>query len=466
MLDIKQFFQATNPAKALFADKKNHERDRQYYIDFSSVRGGEVIDDLKDNITLWSPNEPTCQLFTGHIGCGKSTELFRLQKALEKESFQVVYFDSGEDLEMVDVDVTDILLAIARHVSNNLDELKKEQPKNVQQIIKQVATLLQTEIELSTEVKVPGMGQVSATTEGKFSFKVGIPGLGEVTVDSEKGLSLATLIGTITAQAKASPDLRSKLRGYLEPRTKSIIDAINSELLKPATEELSNYRKQGLVVIIDSLDKIHNTAKPWGRSQHEYLFVDRAEQLASLQCHLIYTIPLSLRFSNDFETMTQRFLKDPKVLPMIPIKLPNGEECQEGMELLRKMILARAFPDVEEQKRRDKIKEIFDCEETLAHLCRMSGGHVRNILRLLNDAIKKGKKLPVSRASLDEVIKDYRRERLLAVDPEERKLLQKVAEEKKVRGDRGYQTLIRSMFVYEYRYQDENWFEVNPIIAE
>lgn len=38
-VNVKAFFQATNPGKALFTD--NQEIEEKYYIDFSSVRGGE-----------------------------------------------------------------------------------------------------------------------------------------------------------------------------------------------------------------------------------------------------------------------------------------------------------------------------------------------------------------------------------------------------------------------------------------
>ena len=68
-LDLRTFFQATNPGKTLFL-RDNPEEDKKYYIDFSSVRGDDIIEHLRDNIALFSPNEPTCQLFTGHIGCG------------------------------------------------------------------------------------------------------------------------------------------------------------------------------------------------------------------------------------------------------------------------------------------------------------------------------------------------------------------------------------------------------------
>lgn len=109
-IDLRKFFQATDPGKTLVVA---NPEDRKYYIDFSSVRGGEIIEELKYNITFLSPDDRTCLLFTGHIGCGKSTELLRLKTELEQEGFHVVYFESSEDLEMADVDIADVLLALA-----------------------------------------------------------------------------------------------------------------------------------------------------------------------------------------------------------------------------------------------------------------------------------------------------------------------------------------------------------------
>jgi hypothetical protein len=38
-------------------------------------------------------------------------------------------------------------------------------------------------------------------------------------------------------------------------------------------------------------------------------------------------------------------------------------------------------------------------------------------------------------------------------------------EQKTVAGEDGYHTLIRSMFVYEYRDAAGSWFDINPILA-
>jgi len=463
-LDLREFFQATNPDKTLFVD--NAAKDQNYYIDFSPVRGGHAIKELSNQIAFWSPDTPTCQLFTGHVGCGKSTELLQLKAQLEREGFHIVYFESSKNLEMADVDVSDILLAIAARVSQSLDTIEQDCSQNPQAILKQVAKLLQTEIELTAEASVPGLGNVAASTEGDFSVNVGIPGVGEVKVNREEGLSfVAPLIGKITAKAKASPEFRNKLRGYLEPRTNGILDAINSELIEPGIKTLKDYGKKGLVVIVDNLDRIDSSVKPWGRNQQEYLFVDRGEQLRSLNCHLIYTMPLALRFSNEFGPLTQRF-KNPTVLPMVLVQLRDGRESEQGMALLRQMVLARAFPDLKAQQRLHKITEIFDTPETLDRLCRISGGHVRNLLRLLNNAIQTEMGLPISLDSLDKVILDYKNALKLAVDDHEWALLRRVAKEKKVTGDDGYEKLIRSMFVYEYQDRQGSWFVINPVLAE
>lgn len=459
MVDLKQFFDATNPSKTLFVE--DSELDQQYYIDFSSVRGGKIIEDLRDNITLWSPEQPTCQLFTGHIGCGKSTELLRLKAELEREGFHVVYFESSKDLEMGDVDVGDILLAIAKRVSESLDRLTLEEPKRLKSILQGAAKLLQTEIEFD-KFELEALGnKISASKEG-----VTVDSFGNQFSAGKEGVTVVAMgIAKITAKVKASPDLRSKLRGYLEPQTNGIIEAINKEILEPAIAKLKQHGKKGLVAIVDNLDKVDSSPKPWGRPQQEYLFVDRGEQLRSLHCHLVYTMPLALRFSNDFGTLMERFLIKPQMLPMVPVQCRDGSENTEGMELLRQMILARAFPQLDPEQRLEKITAIFEDAQTLDRLCQISGGHVRNVLRMLNDSIKKQRGLPIARQTLEEVIGAYRNERTLAVTDEEWQLLRLVMERKKVAGEDGYQTLIRSMFVYEYRDAAGSWFDINPILA-
>ncbi|WP_293082769.1 ATP-binding protein [Moorena sp. SIO4A1] len=443
-LNFTQFYKATNPSKTL---DLTQAEDQKLYIDFSSVRGGALIEQLKAQITLFSEDQPTCQLFTGHIGCGKSTELSRLKAELLKEDFHVVYFESDQDLEMNDVDVGDILLVIARQVSESLEASQVNlQLKGFKAFLEEITTLLGSDVT-GVEVKIPKVGEFGVKEkQGEYSLSAGI--------------------AKITTKAKNSPTLRNRLRDYIEPRTKTIIDVINTELIEPAIAQLQHQGKRGLVVIVDNLDRVEIVPKSWGRPQPEYLFVDRGEQLRQLHCHVIYTMPLGLRFCNDIVRLTNRFGVEPKVLPMVPVTQRNGKQCEEGMAQLRAMVMARAFPKLAPAQRLQGIPEVFDAPETLDKLCAISGGHVRELLAMLRDWIMLEGKLPLSRAGLDQVIGSRCNKIRLAIDEEEWKLLRQVHQNQEVSGDDHYRVLVRSLFVYEYYDTQGSWFTVNPILVE
>jgi hypothetical protein len=245
------------------------------------------------------------------------------------------------------------------------------------------------------------------------------------------------------------------------------LESINKELLERATTELKRRGKAGLVVIVDNLDRVDIRPLPSGRTQPEYLFIDRGEQLRKLNCHVVYTIPLALIFSNDCETLINRFGGGipPKVLPMVPIRQRNGEESQEGIELLRRMVLVRAFPNKSLEKQLELTTEVFDTPETLNRLCRISGGHVRNLLGLLFDCLRQ-EDPPISGECLERVIGERRDTLTSSIDDEEWNLLFQVVEQQTVKGDIEYQTLLRSMFVFEYRDREGRWFGINPALEE
>lgn len=428
-LDLPRFYKACNPSKPLTVGEVE---DQQYYIDFSPVRGNRIIQSLRRTIALISPDEPTCQLFTGHIGCGKSTELLRLKAELEKQGYYVVYFESSQDLDMADVDITDILLSVAGRVSESLEAIKiKLQPGYFANLFSEIADFLQTPIELNAEAE------------------------------------LSIGIGKITAKTKESPKLRRRLREYLEPRTSGILESINTELLGRATTELRRRGKAGLVVIVDNLDRVDNRPLPSERLQPEYLFIDRGDQLRKLNCHVVYTIPLSLTFSNDVEILKNRLGGGlpPTILPMVPVRERDGSDCKEGMNLLRQMVLVRAFPLHTPAQRLALLPEVFDNTETLDRLCQISGGHLRNLLGLLFGCLRQMDP-PISRDCLEGVIRESRDYLTSSIDDEEWELLFQVVQQQTVKGDVEYTTLLRSMFVYEYRDRDGNWFSINPALEE
>ncbi|MEQ9668478.1 MAG: hypothetical protein RLO19_09045 [Coleofasciculus sp. G2-EDA-02] len=176
-------------------------------------------------------------------------------------------------------------------------------------------------------------------------IKLKIPGLkllgdslGDAGMTSEADkFSLYFGIGEITTRTKSDARLRERLNRYLGSQKNQLVDAINQELIEPAIASLKAIGKNGLVVIVDNLDRLDSHPKDWGRPQQEYLFVDQGDCLNRLHCHVIYTMPLGLKFSDEYGNLTQRFTDEPKVLPMVSVKLPDGGVCETGMNLLRQV---------------------------------------------------------------------------------------------------------------------------------
>ncbi|NEP59375.1 MAG: AAA family ATPase [Symploca sp. SIO2G7] len=426
VLELSRFYRAANPSRPL---RLVEDTDRQYYIDFSSVRGGDIVRELERTITLLSPDEATTQLFTGNIGCGKSTELLRLKAKLEQQGLHVVYFESDRDLEMADVDISDILLMIAHQVVESLEsDSIKIKPSGLVALFRNLTETLQTPMEIAD-----------------VSFSVGI--------------------AAITAQAKESPEMRSRMRQYLESRTKTIIDAINEELLDVAIATLRSQGKRGLVVIVDNLDRIDPVERANGRTQAEYLFIDRGEQLKRLNCHVVYTVPLALVFSDDLPRLSNRFGVAPKVLPMVPVTQRNGALSESGLALLQQMVLARAFPGKNYNERIDHIGDVFESIGVLSRLCCLSGGHMRNLMRLLYGCLQKGDP-PLQSTVLEAVIRDERDALMALIDESEWQLMFKAVSAPDNQGNEAYGLLLRSLFLYEYRDNDGRWFDLNPVLKE
>ncbi len=435
-LDFDRFYLACAPLEPL----QMTPEDEQYYINCADVRGGKSIDSIKNNIkrSQNAGKNSTAHFFTGHIGGGKSTELNRLKnELLEEEGYYVIYFTSDEDLNIDDVDIPDILLLIARQVSVGLEKI---------------------EISLSPPFFVRLREEISNLLQ----------------MPDEINVKLSVFFAEISSKLKTSPVARNQLRQYLSGRTDKLIDSLNQEILQPAIEQLQKQKKwKGLVVIVDNLERIVDQKLPNSNcSQQEYIFIKRGETLTKLHCHVVYTIPLALLYSSKSNETLNRLGKV-SILPMIPTLLRDGTQYSDGLDLLRQMVMARAFPDVhpvEERLAPELVQQIFkDGDKTvLDRLCQISGGHFRTLLRVLQSCLSD--ECPISSASLERVIQDERDGMAYGgFTSSDWEMLRKVEQEKDTIsiGDiENYQHFLSQLWLLEYKDPQGKWFGVNPLLKE
>lgn len=120
---LKDAYNSSNPVQPL---KSGDPR----YVDCTPVRGNEDVVTQMFNAITWS-DVHVAQLFTGHRGSGKSTELLRLQHRLEKAGYVVLYFEADDDLDLNDLEYTDLFLSVARRVTSDLHDKGINLPENL-----------------------------------------------------------------------------------------------------------------------------------------------------------------------------------------------------------------------------------------------------------------------------------------------------------------------------------------------
>ncbi|MEP6519376.1 ATP-binding protein [Microcoleus vaginatus] len=424
---LTDLFNACNPYYPLPAGDPR-------YVDCQKVRGDDDITvDLGRNIQR--SQEMTCQLYAGHRGAGKSTELLRLEKHLTEQGYFVVYFAADEqDINPEDTEYTDILLACTRHM---LETIKDADSK----------PLLDWMKNRWNDLKDLALTEVSFET---LSLEMQI-----------------AQFSKLTANVRTEPSLRQKIREKVNPYTTTLLDALN-QFIRDAKKKLPTQYSQ-LAIIADNLDRIVPFSKDGGeRSNLDEIFLDRSEQLKALDCHVVYTVPISMVHSNRAADLSNNYNNAPQVLPMIMLRNPSGEVNQAGLAKMKEVIEKRVkqvAPDLSLELE----TEWFDTRETLEKLCLMSGGHVRNLLLMLQEAINYTENLPITAKAAQRAITKARNVYSRTADKDDWSILAKVSVSRRILNDAQHRNLLFNRCILEYRYYDDdeemqNWYDVHPLI--
>lgn len=422
---LKGIFNAFDPFRPL-------EPGDPAYVDCQEVRGDSDIETEMGSQILWS-DQPTYQLYAGHRGAGKSTELQRLAAYLRDADCRVIYFAADEeDIDPEDAQYTDILLACTRRI---LEDLEGE--ANPKALLKWV------------KGRWKGLKELA---------------LREVAFDD---LDLQAQIGVfakLTANIRAVPSMRHEIRKQVDPYTVTLIDALN-EFIAEAQEKLKSKYEQ-LVIIADNLDRIVPTIQADNRSNHDHIFIDRSEQLKALNCHIIYTVPVSMLFSDRANDLRNSY-GEAQVLPMVMVRTRENEFHDAGIEKMQQIIAQRVEPILEKNGLEGDVLQLFDSPETLKQICLMSGGHLRELLLLMRGALKRTNRLPIPIKAVQRSITEARDTYRRTVEDNQWDALAEVAETKRIPNDGFYRRLLFNRCVLEYRPADgemARWYDVHPLI--
>ncbi|MBI3684411.1 MAG: AAA family ATPase [Acidobacteria bacterium] len=429
---LRDAYNAVDPTKPLPAGDPR-------YVNCNDVRGNEDIVAQMFRAISFS-DQQTCQLFTGHRGCGKSTELLRLKKRLEDDGFYVVYYDVNEVLDPNDLTYTDLLLWTARQVEADFREqgIPLERPLKAlerwfAEVVYQQDEWRSMERQLTAEV----------------SLGAGLP----------PDLPLvARLLAKLTGQIKTGDTVKTEIRQRLDRQVSQLIVLLN-DLLNTAQVQVTRRNRSDIVVIVDSLDRIPPQELGSGRTSHDALYIEHGDQLRALACHTIYTVPISMLYTPRANILRNIF-PDKRVLPMIKAHEPvneGGGDWPDGIARLRSLLGERIEIDALAEK------------SAVDYLCRASGGHPRDLMTLVRHSIEyadEGKAKPITLTAAQRA-----EARLIAAFsrsiPEAHfRRLARVHLTNRIENDPDHQLMLYNNSVLEYANGAEPWHDVHPAVLK
>lgn len=408
------------------------------YVNCDDVRGHENTVEQMFRTVSYSERD-THQLLTGHRGCGKSTELFRLKAKLEENGFHVVYFAVDDYLDPNDLTYTDLLLSIGRRAEEEFRKIKIDLTDVLRLLERWFSEVVFQENEWEN---------IHHQIEAESSIRVGLAGVPLI----------AKLLDKLTGQIKTGDEIRTEIRHKLDKQISQLIEQLNL-LLLTAQAQLKKMGFNGVVIIVDNLDRI--TLKDMGRERtsHDVLFIEHGEQLRALECHTVYTVPISMMYSLK-ATVLRSIFPESRVLPMIKLHEPRakgGRNLEEGMGHLQRILGQRIN------------LQLLAQSDAIDYLCKACGGHPRDLMALIRHSIEYADQADTQPITLRAA--EQAEARLISafgrMIPEDHfKKLVKVYLENKIPNDAEHQKMLFSLSALEYANGVEPWHDVHPAVQK
>lgn len=425
-------------------EKKRELYEKLYVPVYSSDGCEDPVDLLHTNIKF--SEFESLQMFSGFRGSGKTTELKRLRKKLKDEGYLVLYANALDYLNPAEpLEITDLLIVLAGAFSD----------------------------ALTAEFGVEIAGESYWTRFKNYLINTELT-LTDATLKLEANTALKDVVGgvktgvDVKAALRTAPSFRQKLQVFLKDRLNELKKQVN-EFVNEGVLEV--HRRIGddtkIVFIFDSLEQLRGSLSTEKSilDSVEYLFNQHSNLLSLPFLHCIYTVPPWLKITHP---NIARFVMLPSVRQWD--NDDNRTQFLPGWNSLRAVVNKRmggkdgcvrffGMPDAEGN---------HPLADRLVEVC---GGHFRDLLLLLREAVVRAKSLPVNEQVINAAIISVRRN-FLPIFTEDAKWLDMIANSRKAEAPDGIADsamrltrLLDTHFVL-YLTNGDDWYDIHPLIRD
>ncbi|WP_017297938.1 P-loop NTPase fold protein [Nodosilinea nodulosa] len=203
-----------------------------YYVPFASRQ--DAIVGVHSVLMVQEPGEHSTILFTGHVGCGKSSELNRIANHWQDDYF-VIPIEAVEETDVNDLEYTDLYLVIIKQVELALRRAGLGFDPRLRQGFEDWFKDITQETEETVERSVNVNAEASLGSEAPF---------------------LAKFLVKVMAQIKGGSTDKTTIRQTLAREVSRLKTDINL-LLRDGAQKVQQHfpGKKGFLLILDDLDK-------------------------------------------------------------------------------------------------------------------------------------------------------------------------------------------------------------------
>ncbi len=372
----------------------------------------------------WTPGQ-SVQLLSGFKGTGKSTELRRLRRRLRQSGYLVVLCDMEDFINLsTPIDVSDFLMALMGAFSEALeaDALLGSDPSRESWWERLGSFLTGTKVDLEELSISPGF-EIKASLKSDPTFK---------------------------------QKLQQRVAGHLGELVKDV-QRYSKDVVRQLQER---HEDAEVVLLVDSMEHIRGTSANAAEVHRsvETMFAGHADKLHFPHLHVVYTVPpyLKIRYPNLGGLYSPGGLH---ILPAVKIRADESrDEHRAGFDVLERVVASRG-----------DWEKLLGIRASLDALIRHSGGHLRDLLRLIAEVLRRAPRLPVPARTVEAAVHQLRNE-FLPIANNDARWLQEVAETHtaSLEGSEYLPDLARFLdthMVLCYR-NGREWYDVHPLIAE
>jgi hypothetical protein len=352
--------------------------------------------------------------FSGHRGCGKTTELLHILSHNEiQRKFWPINFSIRDETDIVDLDFRDVLLAIGSRMYRNYIRAGGEIPE---QLLRRLD---------SWKGKIEQ--EVRTVLAGSSAY--------------EFDASLDAFFVSTGMKMKLEPKTRIELRQVFEKDITGLIEVINT-----IAAAIIKREKRIPLLLIDDMDKPD-------LEKAKAIFHDRREIMMQPECVIVYTVSSALFYSKEFDAIRDRSIFLPNI-NLHPFKEPE-RHILDGYITMQNFVHVRMD------------QSLID-SQALEDATTYSGGVFREMARIMRSSIgyarrRKGSSIEARDVEMaaTEIRNEYRR----ILDRNDLAYLRKVYEHNRLEYNDRLRPLLQLLAILEYQ-DAENWCDVHPVLRK